>query len=47
MKLYVIFYDCQMRLEYTLLENNKQIFENKYKTMLPSKEAVIHLIEQI
>lgn len=34
-------------VEYTLPENNEQIFASKYKTVLPSKEALIQLIEQI
>ena len=34
-------------VEYTLPENNEQIFASKYKTVLPSKEAFIQLIEQI
>lgn len=31
-------------VEYTLPENNEQIFANKYKTILPSKEDLIKLI---
>ena len=34
-------------VEYTLPENNEQIFASKYKMVLPSKEELIHLIEQI
>ncbi|MEC5167092.1 putative nuclease of restriction endonuclease-like (RecB) superfamily [Flavobacterium sp. PL11] len=34
-------------VEYTLPENNEQIFASKYKMVLPSKEEFIHLIEQI
>ena len=34
-------------VEYTLPENNEQIFASKYKTILPSKEELIHLIEQV
>jgi hypothetical protein len=31
-------------VEYTLPENNEQIFASKYKTVLPSKEDLIKLI---
>jgi hypothetical protein len=31
-------------IEYTLPENNEQIFASKYKTVLPSKEDLIKLI---
>ncbi|MBP2284609.1 putative nuclease of restriction endonuclease-like (RecB) superfamily [Flavobacterium sp. CG_23.5] len=34
-------------VEYTLPENNEQIFASKYKTVLPSKEDLLKLIEQI
>ena len=34
-------------VEYTLPENNEQIFASKYKMVLPSKEELIHLIEQL
>ena len=34
-------------VEYTLPENNEHIFASKYKTVLPSKETLIQLIEQI
>jgi YhcG PDDEXK nuclease domain len=32
-------------VEYTLPENNKQIFASKYKTILPSKEDFMRIIE--
>ena len=32
-------------VEYTLPENNEQIFASKYKTILPSKEEFKRLIE--
>ncbi|MGO4820795.1 MULTISPECIES: PDDEXK nuclease domain-containing protein [unclassified Flavobacterium] len=31
-------------VDYTLPENNEQIFASKYKTVLPSKEDLIKLI---
>lgn len=31
-------------VEYTLPENNEQIFASKYKTVLPSKEDLMKLI---
>ncbi|SHL24746.1 PDDEXK nuclease domain-containing protein [Flavobacterium xanthum] len=34
-------------VEYTLPENNEQIFASKYKTVLPSTEDLLKLIEQI
>jgi predicted nuclease of restriction endonuclease-like (RecB) superfamily len=34
-------------VEYTLPENNEQIFASKYKTILPSKEDLIELIKNI
>ncbi len=34
-------------VEYTLPENNEQIFASKYKTVLPSKEDLIQLIKSI
>lgn len=34
-------------VEYTLPENNEQIFASKYKTVLPSKEDLLKLIEQV
>lgn len=36
----------QAVVEYTLPENNEQIFASKYKTVLPSKEELKTLIEQ-
>nr|WP_314838855.1 PDDEXK nuclease domain-containing protein [uncultured Flavobacterium sp.] len=33
-------------VEYTLPENNEQIFASKYKTILPSREDLIHLISE-
>ena len=33
-------------IEYTLSENNKQIFASKYQTVLPSKEKLKQLIER-
>ena len=33
-------------VEYTLPENNEQIFANKYKTILPSREDLIQLISE-
>jgi hypothetical protein len=33
-------------VEYTLPENNEQIFASKYKTVLPSKEDLIKLINR-
>jgi hypothetical protein len=33
-------------VEYTLPENNEQIFASKYKTVLPSKEDLIKLISE-
>lgn len=40
---------CQNKTEsvvqYTLPENNEQIFASKYQTVLPSKEDLKHLIE--
>jgi hypothetical protein len=42
---------CQDKSEavvrYTLPENNEQIFASKYQTVLPSKEILIELIENI
>ncbi|PSR55344.1 hypothetical protein AHMF7605_18440 [Adhaeribacter arboris] len=35
----------QAVVEYTLPENNEQIFASKYQTILPSKEDLKHLIE--
>lgn len=32
-------------VEYTLPENNEQIFASKYQTVLPSKEKLKQLIE--
>lgn len=34
-------------IEYTLPENNEQIFASKYKTVLPSKEDLLKLIKQV
>ena len=34
-------------VEYTLPENNEQIFASKYKMVLPSKEDLLKLIEQV
>lgn len=36
----------QAVVEYTLPENNKQIFASKYQTVLPSKEKLIELLEK-
>ncbi len=33
-------------VEYTLPDNNEQIFASKYKTILPSREDLIHLISE-
>jgi hypothetical protein len=33
-------------VQYTLPENNEQIFASKYQTVLPSKERLIELIEK-
>jgi len=33
-------------VQYTLPENNEQIFASKYQTALPSKERLIELIEK-
>ncbi|MGE0932196.1 PDDEXK nuclease domain-containing protein, partial [Peijinzhouia sedimentorum] len=35
----------QAVVEYTLPENNEQIFASKYQTVLPSKEDLKHIIE--
>lgn len=35
----------QAVVEYTLPENNEQIFASKYQTILPSKEDLKHIIE--
>jgi hypothetical protein len=41
---------CQNKSEalvrYTLPENNEQIFASKYKTVLPSEEALKELIQK-
>ena len=36
----------ELVVEYTLPENNEQIFASKYKTILPSKEELIKLISE-
>jgi YhcG PDDEXK nuclease domain len=33
-------------VEYTLPENKEQLFANKYKTILPSREDLIQLISE-
>ena len=35
----------QAVVEYTLPENNEQIFASKYQTVLPSKDDLKHIIE--
>ncbi len=34
-------------VKYTLPENEKQIFASKYKTVLPSKKDLKHLIKEV
>lgn len=36
----------QAVVEYTLPENNEQIFASKYQTVLPSKADLKHIIEE-